>query len=371
MLMVEFLHKRNVRLSNLNFRECRMVTLYEIMNYACSGTISMEKAFLMLGGIRNGIYYFKLDNIQVIGTGGAEEINCPGIFELLHIEYSVLEPQQFLQQLDEKVLDENRYFYVVPVLPEILNKGIQELGKIGTFGQSFFIIEEIRDGKIYLKFDQVETYLDIEVLRTLTIDEKWVIESSYGIYRIDKMKLKTNEFLHKLGEISTKKLLLYCVKRFTKSSKMEGDFGTVRIDGPEVYALVCKHFADMRDFLEKQVEEKKRKAFTNYVYIQCLHYRKFLLSGTDAYYRNEFHYILNETFGQVPKFSEHLKKWDELEAQWRNHGRMLSKCCTYRGIMENSELCLNNIVEFWEKIGQTELEVIEECKKLLREQMIL
>ena len=101
-----------------------MVTLYEIMNYACSGTISMEKAFLMLGGIRNGIYYFKLDNIQVIGTGGAEEINCPGIFELLHIEYSVLEPQQFLQQLDEKVLDENRYFYVVPVLPEILNKGI-------------------------------------------------------------------------------------------------------------------------------------------------------------------------------------------------------------------------------------------------------
>ena len=55
----------------MNFRECRMVTLYEIMNYACGGTISMEKAFLMLGGIRNGIYYFKLDNIQVIGTGGA------------------------------------------------------------------------------------------------------------------------------------------------------------------------------------------------------------------------------------------------------------------------------------------------------------
>lgn len=343
-----------------------MVTLYYLMNYVCDGNVSMEKSFLMLGGIRNGIYYFNLGNYKVIGTGGAEEINCPGIFDVLHIDYECLEPQQFVNRIDSENLEMDKYFYVVPVLPELLNKSVNDLTKIGSFGQSFFMLDKIEDGKIYFRFDVQETYLDMDILRLLNTKENWVIESEFNIYKISKEKLKENTFINRMNKISMEKLLMHSLQRFTKHSKISGDYGTVRIDGVNVYQDVCDHFTNMKIYLEKLSSDKEIKCFVNYIYIQCTHFRKFILSGTDAYYRNEFRYILEELYGERVEFAQNLKEWEELEILWRNFGRKLSKYKTYKSIMNNTKQYLDTVIDFWRSIGDKELSVVKECKELVK-----
>lgn len=341
-----------------------MVTLHQLINYTVN-EVDLEKTFLLLGGIKNAVYYFKINSMQIIGMGGTGEINCPGIFDILHMEYETLPPEKFINLIDNKQLDYTNYFYIIPVLSELLNRNVADVQNIGMLGQSFFIVDYISQGKIYFKFDYEMTFMDIEILRKLTVNEKWVVESEFGIYAIDKRALKNNQFITNMCKKNKTQLTKETVDDFFIDSKILGDKGTIRIDGPKVYDLILEHFKNIKAFLNSIEDENKYKGFLKYIYIQVLHIRKFILSGTDAYYRNEFNCILHTLWGQNPLFQKNFQKWDTLELLWRNFGRQLSKNVTYKNILDNQIEILDIIIDFIGEIKRFEIDTLKECKILL------
>ena len=156
----------------MNFRECRMVSLHGLMDYACDGKLSMEDTFLMLGGIRNSIYYFHVRGMEMIGTGGTEEINCPGIFDVFDISYETITAKQFENEMNEGDVSKSPYFYIIPVMGEMINKPVEELEDIGTFGQSFFLVNSYENGRAHFYYPIKDAWVDVNVLKEVEKDKR-------------------------------------------------------------------------------------------------------------------------------------------------------------------------------------------------------
>lgn len=343
----------------MNFRECRMVSLHGLMDYACDGKLSMEDTFLMLGGIRNSIYYFHVRGMEMIGTGGTEEINCPGIFDVFDISYETITAKQFENEMNEGDVSKSPYFYIIPVMGEMINKPVEELEDIGTFGQSFFLVNSYENGRAHFYYPIKDAWVDVNVLKEVEKDKSWVVEAEFCIYKIDKKALKENKVIHSLASKSREEHVLEVLKKFNTESVLKGDAGTIRIDGPEAYDRVIDYFEEMKSFLNNS-DDKKRKGFLNYIYLQMIQFRKFMLSGTDGYYRSEFNVILHQLYGDNEKYREILSKWDELETSWRNIGRVLSKTCTYNYSKNHPVECINSIEDFWKDMRAVEPKLVEE-----------
>lgn len=350
----------------MNFRECRMVSLNALMNISCAGKLTMEDTFLMLGGIQNSVYYFHMRGLDMIGTGGTAEINCPGIFDELDIRYDTISVAQFEQETKGGRQAGAGYLYVIPVLAEMLNKDAGELKKIGTFGQSFFVVRSVERDKVALYYPDRDTWIDMKLLRKAEQDKDWVVEADFGIYRIARTELENNGCIQKKAEKTKEQFVTEILKHFNQSSLMRGEEGTIRIDGPEAYTRVIEHFENMKRYLISRKDKKGYTAFCNYIYLQLLQFRKFLLSGTDAYYRGEFNVILHKLYGKENKFIDILNGWDELEQAWRNFGRLLSRICTYEYSRAYPEECIDRIVSFWKQISITEPEMIKNTLRTIQ-----
>lgn len=343
-----------------------MVSLHRLMSEACDGELDMREAFLMMGGIRNSIYYFEMNKNKYIGTGGTAEINCPGVFDNMKIDYDSVDVNRFIEQIRESEIELNKYFYIIPVLPEMLERNIEEMNKLATFGQSFFVVDHIEDNRIYFYYPAKSTWIDIEVLKEAAKDDQWVVEAEFEIYRIDKMKLKNNQYIKAMKKRGIENLLVDNLKEFGDYAMLQGDMGTVRIDGSQAYDMVLHHFKNMRNYFQKLEEEKKRP-FCNYIFMQLLEFKKFILSGTDAYYRNETNLILHDLYREQSDFEPLFERWDDLEHKWIEHRRVLNKICNYKLITTKTVECLDEIVTFWEKIGSYELKLVSDTLNCIYE----
>lgn len=348
------------------FRECRMVSLYKIMNEACGGKLDIRDAFLMMGGMRNSIYYFEMNECKYIGTGGTAEINCPGVFDFMGIDYERIEINSFIKQFDERKIDLENYYYIIPVMPEMLDRNVEELNEVVTFGQSFFVMDHIEDNKIVFYYPSKRTWLDIEVVKQVSRNAKWVVEAEFEVYRIDKTALKNNQTIQAEWKKGIKKLLLENLREFGDYTVMKGDMGTIRIDGSQAYDHVLHHFQNMQSYFVK-LDDKRKNQFCKYIYMQLLEFKKFILSGTDAYYRNEMNLILHDLYSEESNFQTLFDRWDELEQKWREHGRVLNRICTYKAVSTRTVECLNEIIDFWKKIGCYELKLVADTVDCISE----
>lgn len=294
-----------------------------------------------------------------MGTGGTAEINCPGVFDIMGIDYNRMEAKQFIDQLKEDLIDLEKYFYVIPVMPEMLEKSIEELNDVVVFGQSFFVVDHIENNRIIFYFPANTTWIDIDVLKKVSKDSKWVVEAEFEIYQINKAALRENRVIRKSWKKGTEKLLEENLREFGEYSIMTGTMGTVRIDGSEAYDRILHHFQNMRNYY-KLLEDSKKELFCKYIYLQLLEFKKFMLSGTDAYYRNEFNLILHDLYNDISEFKDVFTRWDELELKWREFGRELNRICTYKKIITKPVECLDEIVSFWENIGSYELGLVSD-----------
>ena len=348
----------------MNLRECRMVSLHRLMDYACDGKLTIQDIFLMLGGIRNSIYYFHVRGMEMIGTGGTEEINCPGVFDTYNISYEAISANQFEKEMKDCDIAKSPFFYIIPVMGEMLNKSVEEFEDIGTFGQSFFLVDSYENGRAHFYYPIQDTWVDINVIKEAEKDKGWVVESDFCIFKIDKKALKENEFIHSLASKSRKDFVLDILRKFNEKSVQKGDLGTVRIDGIEAYDRVIDYFEGMKKYL-RGCNGKAKKCFLNYIYLQMFQFRKFILSGTDGYYRSEFNTILHELFSDDEKYREILNKWDVLETAWRNIGRVLSKTCNYNYSRMHPVECIDSIEEFWKEMRCIEPKLVEETINII------
>ena len=343
----------------MNQRECRIVTLHKIFERVCP-EVDIDKSFLILGGIKNAAYYINIDKYCVLGCSGTNEINVPLIFDEFQIEYDVCNGNQIVS---EGLNDD--YVYIVPVIAQILNKDHVDFSEIKIKGQSYFSIDHVADERVYFDFIYGDPFISLETLKKLDQNDNWLIYCNYEIYCIDKKKLKNNEFIKQCCNKTKKELIQECVQTFLTDKTTEYDNGFVRVDGEKSYQIIIEHLLKARNYLEEIKDTKKYSGFIKYIYVQSIYIRKFVLGGSDAYYRNEFNSILRDEYGQEGSFKNNFKKWDMLECEWRNFGRKLCKVTEYDYVMKHPFECLDYMIEKWKFLQEKEIEAIKELKSLI------
>lgn len=345
----------------MNYRECRLTSLYEIMKYN-QPDLTLKKAFLALGGMRNALYLFKCHGVEIYSLCGCNEVNVPGIFEILNIDFTVIKHDEFFEAYEREQVD-NKYLYVIPVVRDMLNVEDVDLNNYSLIGQSFFVVDVIEEDKIYFKTDIGEEryYLAKNVYDKVSEKANWVIESDYEVYRIDKEKVKENISLSKLLVTSESELLIQNIKAFTKNDIMYGDQGTVRYEGEQVYDMIINHLSKMKEYLIAEKDSEKYHKFIKYVYLQLINFRKMLVAGTDGYYRTEFCDVLKG----YPKLASEIEKWDQIIYLWRNLGRKMKQVGSLQYLDKKAEEGLDILIKDFTFIKQEELRCISGLKQLI------
>lgn len=347
----------------MNFRECRLRAMYDIFKIL-DENISIEKTFLLLGGMRNAVYCFKGRGVKILGLSGCGEINSPGVFDLLGISYDKINTSCFLE---EYYRENNQYenIYIIPALREMLNTESTDLANIVLVGHSYFLVDSIRENKIYFKTigDNNDYYMHLNVFKQITNDKQWIMEADFEVYKINIECLKNNETLRQLMCESEEKLLHNNIRTFLKNSQLVGDEGTTRYEGEQSYTYVINHLNAMKKKLIAINGTNEYPKFLKYVYIQMANFRKYIASGSDGYYRTEFCEILSS----ILQLFEHRDYWENVVWSWRNLGRTLAQVTSMKYLENNAIQGIEELVKQWVAIKQLEIEGIRNLEKEISE----
>lgn len=342
----------------MNFRECRLRAIHDIFKIL-DESISIEKTFLLLGGMKNAVYYFNGRGIKILGLSGCGEINSPGVFDLFEISYDKIISSCFLE---EYYTSNNRFenIYVIPALREMLNTESIDLKNLVLVGHSFFIVDSIKENKIYFKTigDNTDYYMHLDVFGQITNTKEWIMEADFEVYKININKLKDNEFLRLQMRESEEKLLQNNIKTYLVNTQMVGDEGTIRFEGEQSYTYVINHLNAMKKKLLAIKGTSEYDKFIKYVYIQMANFRKYIASGSDGYYRTEFCDILSK----ILPSTLHREYWENVVGAWRNLGRTLVQVTSMKYLENNAVQGLEELVRQWDKIKQLEIEGIKKLE---------
>lgn len=347
----------------MNFRECRQNSIYRILKIL-DNDLTIQKTFMLLGGIRNGMYFLNYHGINLIGLSGCAEINCPGIFEILGVEFSCIQPDSFIQ-LFHQANNKKNNIYIIPILRDMLNTDKVDLDKLLIIGHSYLVVKSIDEKRIYFDTldDNDDYYLDIGVFNKMNNKSQWVIESDFCVYEINIDKVSKNNKLEEFVNRSEKELLYDNVHNFLKNEKATGDCGTVRMDGEQVYEIVENHLLNMRKNLELVKNTDKYDNFTKYIYLQLVNIRKHIAAGSDGYYRVEFCDVLSNCTNT--KIEDNIKKWNCIVSNWRTMGRKLAQVTNMKYLEHNADEALKNLIKSWNEIKHLEIGAMNELAGIL------
>lgn len=338
----------------MNFRECRQAAIKEILTFV-DPTFDSRKNFLFLGGMRSAAYLFDYNKVKLYGLCGCGEINTPGIFEILEIDYKVIKANELFRvyNKDYPVSDN---FFVIPAVREILNTDVVNMDNYSLVGHSYFTINSIDDENIYLNtYNQNEKYyLNKKVYNHINNNRQWIMEADFEIYVIDKNKLRRNTNLAVALKTSERELLLKNISTFLINTKDIGKSGTIRYEGIQVYDIISNHILAEYKYLKKVQGSDKYAKFLTYVYLQLINFRKMIAAGSDAYYRSEFVEILSS----YPEAKDELNEWKDIIALWRRFGRVLSRVASKYYLEKYAEEGLIELLQVWGRIRDKEIESI-------------
>lgn len=344
----------------MNFRECRQAVMKELLSFV-DPSFDSRKNFLFLGGMRSAAYLFNYDKVKLYGLCGCGEINTPGIFEILEIDYKVIMAKDLFKVYD-KAYPASDNFFVIPAVREMLNTDVVNMDNYSLVGHSYFTINSIDDEKIYLNtYDENEKYyLDRKVYNRINNSRNWIMEADFEIYVIDKNKLRKNTKLVMALQTSEKELLQKNINTFLVNTKNIGKAGTIRYEGIQVYEIISNHILAAYKYLKKVKGSDKYAKFLTYIYLQLINFRKMIAAGSDAYYRSEFLEILST----YPEAADELNEWKALIALWRKFGRVLSRVASKQYLANYAEEGLLELVQVWSRISDKEIKLIMRLKAL-------
>ncbi|RDY31936.1 hypothetical protein [Lachnotalea glycerini] len=358
--MVELLHDALMERSrlNMNYRECRQGALQEMLGFVDSN-ISAKKNFLVLGGMRNAMYLFEYHGVKLYGLCGCNEINIPGIFKILDIEFTKIPPEEFWNTYEEE-FGKGKNFYLLPVVRDILNVDDADLDNYNLIGHSYFLVNRIENDKIYFKpiNSEEEFYLTRKVFNKINNSREWIIESDFEGYCIKKHALKCSETVKSLLQMTERDLLINNINAFLKNKKVVGERGCIRYDGEQVYGLVETHMKEMLAYLEKIKGTVKYDQFMRYVYLQLINFRKMIAAGSDGYYRSEFCDILLD----YPQLKEEVEQWENIVCMWRKYGRKLAQVASLKYLSQNAEEGIKQLIYMWNQIKDAEISSMNQLK---------
>lgn len=345
----------------MNFRECKLVSIHRLLREIDS-EIPITKTFLLQGGLKIALYRFKFGKNELVGLCGSGETNTPFIFEEFQIDYNTIDAREFLEEFNES---HTKFLYIIPVLSDFLSKEIFDMKNIGVVGQSYLVVESMDSQKIYFDFQGEQSFLKKDILLNLSSNNKWLVGSDFEIYKIDRLKLKTNEFLKSFISTSEVDLLKRDISQFGEYQMDSTDDGLVRIEGFQVYDLIIEYFQKMKDALNVYEGTDKYNLFKKFICIQMIHMQKLVCGGTDTFFRGEFLEILRKLKVGGDKHSTIIEKWGSISADWRNLARKLQNTITYERVFSNPEESISHILNIVPEIRDKEIGAVKELQSLL------
>ncbi len=367
----------------VNYRECRIVTLYEIFKLS-EREIDLQKVFLILGGIKNYLYVMKKNSLNIFFPGGFTDISCDNVFNTFGIEHEIVELSDFIDNYSfyEKV--KTNKIYIMPFSAEILKVTDIKNIDLTTFGQSYLPIKyvDLKERKIFLEDGKAKDndWIDLDIcynIKNYTLS----FLNGLNIYAIDKTEIKNNSQINKCFEQSYISLLKKVLNGYHDNETFEYEQDFIRIGGRDTFDVIINQFDNLKmvynnyelklksEALGKDQDmiEEKLKTFRKYLFMEIRYFRQFILSGTDAYYRNEFLDVLEHiNFPENIRIDSNIQKWRLICNEWRKFGRELN-ILFFRRKDETSYFynCIESLTSTFKRIKELELATIDELKNLI------
>lgn len=355
---------------DLQFRECRLITLNEMFKENNS-SITVEKTFLSIGGIKASIYIMTERGVQYIVPSGCAEINIEVVCEALNINYQKVEIENFIERYlrDEDYRNDN--VFILPCSSTILNvRKVEHLDKM-MIGQSELMIDyvDVVESKVHLKFNILEGkkyWLDLDILKMLSNVKVWATNENINIIHINKLDIKKSQEMNKLLQKDNFKLLEECVFSYKKNTMVQYEDGITNIEGIGVYDIIVEHFDRLLTKLQLEKDIARKMKLLKYAKFQLRYFHMFTIAGSDGYYRNEFAstigYVLScENLSCVEQLKD---DWLKVAKMWRQFGRELGVLLSdEKEILSALEFLINSI----KKITNFEVNMIEKLEECLLE----
>lgn len=344
----------------MEFRECRLVTLHRIFK-EIDPTIELTKSFLFLGGIKIALYKFPFRKNELIGLNGSGEMNSPYIFDELEIIYETIDSQTFFSEYFQ---NREKYLYILPLLGDFLGVEKYDTRNISVTGQSYLMIDDMDEQKIYFEFQGTQEFLMKSILEDVAKKQVWLLNGEFYIYKICKRKLQENLLLRKKLEIAEEELLLTCLNNYFSEFEYISEEGLVRVEGLQTFEQIIDYFKKLKMDISKYNKTKNKNNYRKYIYLQMLHMQKLICGGTDAFFRNEFKTILEKYYLKNDDSAIIKNKWINLAALWRDFARKLQNNISYNFIMKQPEKVIDMIIDYLKKIALLEVDVMKETNAL-------
>jgi 2'-5' RNA ligase len=349
----------------MEFNECRQKVFLDIAS-VLDNRIDSEQVFLLLGGIRAGIYQYKRKGLPFFIPGGMAEIHYPRILEMHGIEYRQISIDTLLLNVAYATDYLDCHILILLFNESILRKRTLEEVQQNVFGDSQLTIREIDidQNRIILNHeDSCRYWVDLKLYQKIEQMDQISFTNKICIYEIDKRRLHLN--LKLIREINRPKaeLLKYSVAEFMKEHKeiVKTDF--IRFDGKSSYKFLLQNLCSLRNEYKSCNNQIRFELMKKYIDVMANQYKKFTTVGSEANYRNEFAAILSSLDGEI-NLGKSVVAWKEISLKWIQITLRLTKLLAdeHHRTME----ILDELIDFHEDISKREFQEMEILMEVLR-----
>lgn len=355
----------------MNFRECRIMTVYEILRRA-GLDYSVEEVFIKLGAIKNSLYFFSQSELKLFYPNGIDFIIVPYVFDNFHIKYETKSIVEFLneQKINNELSSEK--VYVLPFYSQFKNRKYEGELKNIMIAQSYLPIKKVDfiENKVHLdicNLDIQECWMDIDNLKALFETKAYILQENLNVYIIDLEEVKKSKEIKDFFNRSLEEDLRdICEDFLTDTKKDLGDEVSKR-NGPGVYEYIYKNMISMRQAINKHKDSNGNKKVINYILLQLRILYVFLGAGTDGYYRNEF----SETLLFISRklncedFAQNAKLWGAIGKKWRKFGRKLDFTKNPNTNIDVVLEKLDYLINLYDEIRKEEIFAIEALDEIV------
>ena len=327
---------------------------FEMLSYV-DPAISKQKVFLILGGIANNLYVSQ-SKYPLLGLSGFARIHYPDILRALGIEHTKLDLKQFLELYRRDAVLSDTNFFIVPFNNTMLKEQTFENVNLNVLGDSQGLVKnfEFKEKKINLAIN--DYWIDLDVFSFVEEKSKDILANPICIYMINKSKLVESSKLSELITKSYSNLLRENLVNYSAEGYETIQKKSIRIYGSSSFHYQIKFFSRLKKRYLTCGNRLEKEKIAGYINIVISEYRKFLITGSDANYRNEFLDVMKLLFYRKEnnQFQECIDYWQTIVLDWTKLVMELTKTSAYKNITEKSLANLDYMIDFIEEIWEKE-----------------
>lgn len=342
----------------MEYRECRQNIFLELFSEV-SKTISLQKQFLLLGGIRAAVYVTRKDNIPIFVPTGFAKIHYPSILQRFNIEYEKERINEFLDKTEKKKLYEGDFFYIAPFNDSMLRTRDYKSVNHELIGDSQLLIHELEcdTNKIIFAYGKdVQNYwIDMNVYREVEKNIKLFVSNEFCVYKISKEKLRKNKTLRRKIELPLVELLNRNAEAFFVEEKREYYENTFRLDGLGSYRYLMQNYQNLKKVYLSSTDSVRKMQILTYITMCLKEFKRFVTVGSEANYRNEFVDVLQvcDRKGEVD-LKTSIEEWKNITLRWNRIIMELTKVLAKEKTEESVLTGISVLIEFLSTICDAE-----------------